>query len=65
MGDYFSVANVRALELVGIDVWMKLSGATQAKILNEELRALNANQPLTAAIGASRAVNQESSVRLA
>jgi len=61
----FSIAKVRALELVGVDVWMKLSEITRARILNEELRALNANQPTTAAIGASSTVNHDSNVRLA
>ena len=37
------VALERARELVGEAVWTKLSGATQARILHEELRLLGTN----------------------
>jgi hypothetical protein len=44
MDDDFLIAQVSAVELVGAGVWMKLSEITRARILNEELRTLNAKQ---------------------
>jgi len=56
--DYnFSVAKVRALELVGADVWIRLSEITRARILDEELRALIAEQAPPVATGISSAAN--------
>ncbi len=42
MSDGFPTAYERARELVGEGVWTKLSAITQATIINEELRLLNA-----------------------
>ena len=44
MSDDFPTAYERALELVGEGVWTKLSAITQATIINEELRLLNAER---------------------
>jgi len=44
MSDDFLTAYERALELVGEGVWTRLSAITQATIINEELRLLDAER---------------------
>ena len=44
MSDEFLVAVEQARELVGELVWIKLSEATRTKIIDEELRLLNADR---------------------
>jgi hypothetical protein len=62
MDDDFLIAQVSAVELVGTGVWMKLSELTRARILNEELRTLNAKQETQAVIGASSTGNHDAGV---
>jgi hypothetical protein len=65
MDDDILIAQISAVELVGADVWMKLSEITRTRILNEELRTLNDRQETQAAIGTSITVNHDPSVLLA
>jgi hypothetical protein len=44
MADYILLAYERALDLVGVNVWEKLSDRTRATILNEELSSLSAER---------------------
>jgi hypothetical protein len=65
MDDDFLIAQISAVELVGADVWIKLSEITRTRILNEELRTLNDRQEAQAAIGTSSTVNHDPNVLLA
>ena len=60
--DDFLIAQVSAVEVVGAGVWMKLSEITQARILNEELRTLNAKQAPRPEIGTSSTVYHDPNV---
>ena len=50
MSDDFPAAYERALEFVGEGVWIKLSAITQATIINEEMRLLNAERVARGAV---------------
>jgi hypothetical protein len=65
MDDDILIAQISAVELVGADVWIKLSEITRTRILNEELRTLNDRQETQAAIGTSSMANHDPSVLLA
>ena len=47
MSDDILVAYERVLDLVGMDVWVKLSDSLRAKILDAELASLAAERDLT------------------